>query len=378
MSVITRNENATNLIAFANKMANTNTKGAWGSYDKTSLCTIAHISDLHNDTTRYRNFLTYVNSLGSLVDHIFETGDLVDTPTDAQYSAAYAIEDEISIFPNKVVGNHEKYAGGTYMSNADIYTNLHMETNTGELYYYVDDATYNIRFIVLNLYDIDAQVYKLGHLSQAQIDWFITALQGAITNGYDVIIAMHGCESGGNNGTFPQMKSADTAVALYDYVGNPIGADANPFYQRFKQWEGMADLKNQCSGTPIEDIVNAFKTGGTINKTYSFLDVSGTITANATFSTKGTFIAYMVGHVHGDFIGCSSVYHNQLYLAVGAGNPVYGNVSDLQRISGEFSEDAFNVYVIDQTHKLIKVIRVGACVNDLMENRISAVFSYDS
>ncbi len=370
MSIIDRNVRATELISLANKMANTTTQGAWGSYDKTALCTIAHISDLHNDATRYQNFLQYVKAVTE-IDHVFETGDLVDTPIAGQYTAMYAKETAENFSPYKVVGNHEKYAGGEYMADADIYTSLHMDTSTGKLYYYVDDITYNIRFIVLDQYEIDESKYKLEHISQTQIDWFISALQGAITAGYDVIVAMHACESGGS---FPDKKSTASSASVYDANGNALAGAS--FYQRFAQWKGMTDLQNVCSGTPIEDIVNAFKNGTSVSKTYTFSDTSSSISVSASFATAGTFIAYMVGHVHGDFIGCSSVHPDQTYLAVCSGNPAYGNVGDLQRKAGEFSEDAFNVYVIDQTHRLIKVIRVGANVNDILEERIMALYAY--
>lgn len=373
MSVVDRNANASNLIVLANKMANTTVKGQYGNFDKTSLCTIAHISDLHHDMTRYGNYIDYVKSLGTLVDHAFVTGDLVDVPTSSQYSDMYSVETAKSFSPYKVVGNHEKKAADSYMSNADIYTNLHMNTNTGKLYYYFDDTTYKIRFIVLNLYDIDQPLYKTEHLSQAQIDWFIQTLHDAIENEMDVVIAMHACES---NMSLPVVRYQKTFGAMYDSNGVSLSSGGNSFYQRFFQGEGLTDLENVCSGTPIEDIVNAFQHGETINNTYTFRDTGDSIVVNTSFEEAGTFIAYMVGHLHGDYIGQSINYDDQLYLLVCAGYPVYGSTGDLQRKQGEFSEDAFNVYVIDQFHRYVKVVRVGANVNDILERREMALYAY--
>ena len=370
--VISRNQEATNNIISANKMMNTTVKGTWQSNDKTKMFTIAHISDLHNDGVRYLNYLTYAKGL-SVIDHVVASGDIVDVPNTTQYANMYAQETSASLSPIKCIGNHEKYAGGVFMSNDDIYTNLHMNTNTGKLYYYIDNSTYAIRIIVLDQYDTEEQTYRTEHFSQPQIDWFISALKGAITNDYEVIVVMHACESGGS---FPQKKASSQGGRIYDYTGEAITGENASFYQRFKQWEGMTDLQNVCSGTPIEDIINAFKTGSSLNETYTFSDTSDTIIINDSFSSPGTFIAYINGHNHGDFIGSSSKYSNQLYLNVGAGNRSYGDVSDLQRQNGEKSEDCFNVYVVDKNHKLVKVIRVGSDVNDIMQNRKTAVYSY--
>lgn len=376
MSVVTdRNANAVNNIISANKMMNTTVQGVYGSYDKTKLCTIAHVSDLHNDNTRYSNYLNFVKDV-SMIDHYIASGDIVDVPILSQFSNMMAQESAASVFPIKCVGNHEKYAGGEFMSNADIYTNLNLNTNTGKLYYYVDDAAYNIRFVVLDQYDIDQSTGRTEHLTQDQIDFFVNALQGALTNDYSVVVVMHVCESGGS---FPEIKNKymPGVSAVFDYEGNSLnGSVSNNFYQRFKQWEGLTDTINVCSGTPIEDIINAFQNAGTINETYTFSDTSTSITVNATFASAGTFIAYLTGHTHGDFIGKSSKYPNQLYLTVNTGNVNYGNVSDLERISGTKSEDCFNVYVIDQTHKLVKVVRVGADVNDIMEARKTSIYNY--
>ena len=370
--VITRNYEATNSIVSANKMMNTTVKGTYASYDKTKLFTIAHISDLHNDGTRYLNYLTYVSSL-SIIDHAVVSGDIVDVPNIEQYSNMYTQETSAGFSPIKCVGNHEKYAGNVFMSNDEIYTNLHMNTNTGKLYHFIDDSIYGIRIIVLDQYDTEQQTNRTEHITQAQIDWFITALKGAINNNYEVLVVMHTCES---NGSFPVMKPAESSGAIYDYAGNAITNGNTTFYQRFKQWEGMTDLQNVCDGTPIEDIINAFKTGTALNRNYTFSDTNESISVNDSFPTAGTFIAYINGHNHGDYIGVSAKYENQLYLNVAAGNRAYGDVSDLQRANGEKSEDVFNVYVVDKDHKLVKVVRVGADTNDIMQSRKTAVYSY--
>ncbi len=348
------------ILIAARKMYNDSEgAGTWGDYSKSDLFSIAHISDLHTDPTRYGNFLEFVSENADYIDASVVTGDFVDAPAAAQFSAMTAKETN-GVAPLKVVGNHERYSGGTVMSNANIYANWGLTTNTGLTWYYTDYASHNIRVIVLNTYDTTATNSKAGadeHFSQAQIDWFITTLKDAATKGYSVIVCRHGME-----------------------YGMPIVND-KAFFQRWNQWEPF--FSNVCDGTPIEDIIDAFKRGTSLAKTYTFSDTSESITVNATFATAGTFIAYMCGHHHVDNIGYSKKYADQLYLSVTCGCCVsdirdgsWDSVQDLNRIPGTETEDAFNLYVIDATHKYVKVIRVGASVNDLLEERKCEVYSY--
>ena len=53
-----------------------------------------------------------------------------------------------------------------------------------------------------------------------------------------------------------------------------------------------------------------------------------------------------------------------------------GSAHDIPHIIGTKSEDCFNVYGVDTANKTIKVVRIGGDMNDLMEKREVAYFSY--
>lgn len=91
----------------------------------------------------------------------------------------------------------------------------------------------------------------------------------------------------------------------------------------------------------------------------------------------------MNGHRHGDYIGYLPSYPNQLSLGMtcsGCFPEGYHNIgdeiSDLPRIPDTISEDAINFYVLDRKSKTVSVVRMGAYVNDLFEERLAAKFSY--
>lgn len=325
----------------------------WTTYNNYDVFTLAHISDLHNDATRYDNFMQFVSDYD--VDAGIVTGDLIDTSTASAFAEMTAKETH-NIDLLKVIGNHEK-SGNSPLTDAQIYNNWNLITNTEKIYYYKDYPSYNIRVICIDAYDLGVGD---SHYSQTQINWFIEALKGAKTAGYTVIVARHNVEGGYHN----------------------LTPNNNGFFQRWYQWADIGSIYN--NGTIIEDIVDAFKTGSSISGTYTFTDSTPSITVNTTFSGNGSFACYVSGHYHGDFIGYSVAHPNQLYLNIAQGclkssirpSVMWEQVSDLPRKEGEPSENLFNVYGFDIKNHQIKVMRVGSDVNDKMEKREMAVYTF--
>ena len=327
------------------------------------LFSVAHISDLHNDPVRYRRFLKFVNDNSDFIDMCAITGDIVDAPSVATFTEMVA-EEKYNLDILKSCGNHEKKFLNLSMTNAQVYTNWGLTTNTGGLYYYKDYSTQKIRIIALNPYDTEITADD-STFSQAQIDWFINTLKSAITSNYAVLIMRHNFDGG---------KS----------VSNNYG-----FYQRFFWWDGHFETELNCSGTPIEDIVHAFMTGGTISETYTFKNGAPSITVDTSFSTAGHFIAYLIGHNHADLVGFSPNYSDQLYLAVAqgvcfstyrggtSGTSTWTSASDLARYGDTKSQDLFNLYAFDTAKKQVKIIRIGASINDQLERRETAVIPYN-
>lgn len=206
---------------------------------------------------------------------------------------------------------------------------------------------------------------KDWYIFSSQISFFISALKGAKSAGMAVMVAMHAAERMPLN-----------------------GGEDNPFFQRASSDRWSSGYTTACNGTIIEDIVDAFRKGNSINKQYTFNNGAASITVDESFSGNGHFIAYMVGHSHVDSIGYSTEHPDQLYLMCPASCCVpnaaaqqtysYGTeCSDLPRVQNTKTEDCFNVYGIDTVHKRVKVVRVGADTNDLMEPREVAYFDYE-
>ncbi len=331
-----------------------------GSTTGDNLVTIAHISDVHNDVTAYRNFISFLNENVDLIDCGLVTGDLVDGPGSDCFTEMVAEEETLEEGTKllKAVGNHDVIS----TTAADLFEDMNMEicTDSGELYYVHDFADRKIRIIVLNQYDTpNGTRGYTGHYSQNQLDWFCEKLTEAITNDYHVVIAYHSCSEMGlpawNNKGFCQ----NTYMGFVETVSNDH---------------------------PIADIVNAFQNGGTLDKSYTYSDTEVTVSVNVTFAAKGVFVCYICGHAHVDRIGYSQVYPNQLVCMVqGAvinsskrteAQAHWQGMYDTPRIAGTSTADSINVYAIDPLSRIVKVAKIGSTLTDKFVPRSFAVFGY--
>lgn len=305
--------------------------------------TLAHITDIHADVFRYGNFRQFVDTHKGLINVAVCTGDLVDLQRDEQWDAVNGVEGVTEIL--QVVGNHDRghQSGDTLLTDEELVAKFGITTNTGKMYYYRDFGDY--RIIVLNQFEADVRnEYKY---SEDELTWLLSTLDNSITANKHVIIACHIAD------TFP--------------VSNNTG-----FYQRYNRW--LNNYPPMQSG--IEAVIDAFKRGTSVTATVSGISISHT------FSASGDFLCWMCGHYHGDYIGYSEMYPDQLYLMGNSGactSPFKGNIgetnSDLARISGTPTEDCFNIYSFDLANRLVKVARIGANVNDMMIERKMAVYS---
>lgn len=162
---------------------------------------------------------------------------------------------------------------------------------------------------------------------------------------------------------------------------DPVNPASNNqgFCQRFKPcpW-GMP--KDRCH--IIADIVDAFKKGKRLERQYT-VNSGKTVDISCEFEKQSEFICYLNGHRHGDYVGYLPSYQDQLSLGVtcaGCFPEGYHNIgeetSDLPRIPETVTEDAVNFYVLDRERRTVSVIRMGASVNDLFEERIAAKYNY--
>lgn len=404
--VVGRNADAIDRICAAKKHVLESQTGSSGSSsirNTTNNFCIAHGSDFHTDKVRWRNFLDFAEGVDG-IQAILCTGDF--TTQSGLNQVEYMMDELDDANVTKplmlAVGNHDRYG----ITNAQLDTQFKMATrnqnivtaDSNHLYYYVDypnnnnefgDGTYNgadkpspnistIRMIVLNQYDLTTtDRTKIGvdfHFTQAQISWFIGVLMNTpATTG--VIVCMHG----------------------RDGITIPSNTGDKKFYQRHYVWQ-RNNNSMAYTGTLIEDIIEAFRTGTNINKSFSIANNDDpTVSVVGNFANNGarTFIAYMIGHSHADMVGYSVYHPNQLYLhcpcscltpdynnngvLFGSGRYSYGNeVGDMPRVGGTKTQDCFNVYGIDTINKVVKVVRVGSTLNDLGQDRQMEYYPYET
>ena len=236
-------------------------------------------------------------------------------------------------------------------------------------YYYIDNSDYGatIRFIFLNEYDYpdsvtDSQIvdgFYNSIYSQAQIDWLISTLQDCINNNYYAVICSH-------------QRPARTL------------RNDKPFFQEKEFWNPAKNYEGDILG----DLVNIYKHGGTLNKSYEptvNTDLLPTISINHQFTGTGRFIAFMNGHSHGDYIGYSENYRDQLMLncTMGKGSKYISpstqqeNVySDLPRSVDDETQDCYNVYVFDIDSSCVHVVRIGSDLTYYMKLRKYSKFNF--
>ena len=81
----------------------------------------------------------------------------------------------------------------------------------------------------------------------------------------------------------------------------------------------------------------------------------------------GEFICYLCGHTHCDFIAYNSQYPKQLFIVVTCAAILESG--DQRRIFGEKCQDAFNIINLDYANKIIKIVRIGASVDNRLRQR---------
>ena len=360
--VILRNGRALQYICAAKKNFITENGFVSESHSKMLIC---HFSDMHCDWKRFENILSVIDYFSPTF--AVHTGDLVcwDSQDDTQYFFDRIRQSDVPIY--NCIGNHETFRQNEVLSNACLHGQYirplrHIQGDDyGEGYYYVDFPEYTVRLIVLNNYENeDVPAYYMRHyeIRQKQADWLIATLKECEGNGYAVMIASH---------------ESDQEV--------PPNSDTGGFCQRYSPFPWSIPAPNEHH--IVADIIDAFQYGKALKNEYVWSASGATVQVDCRFEKKSEFICYMNGHRHGDYIGYLPAYPNQLSLGVtcaGCFPEGYHNIgdetSDLPRIPDTVSEDAFNFYGIDREKKEITVVRVGACVNDRLEERLYARYSY--
>ena len=286
---------------------------------------ILHFSDPHNSSGNVKRLVDMAKYLGTSIDDTICTGDMARD----KYADGFAWWGNIDGAEDILlcIGNHDvtdgvdygSYGGttpeGAYNTYFAPYINNWGVTHTGTLtYYYKDYPAKKIRLIVLD--------YLLtGNDATSQNAWLASVLSDARTNNYTVVIAQH-CPVR-NETSINCSFSMLNKVSTYNY---PV------IYQQTVQ-------------TFIND--------------------------------GGEFACYIVGHTHWDMVCYNDDYPQQICIAVTCATTT-GRDNDQIRDDNNKSRDAANVVTVDTTNKTIKLIRIGADIDNYLRGRNVCTISYSN
>jgi hypothetical protein len=158
-----------------------------------------------------------------------------------------------------------------------------------------------------------------GNDATAQNTWLQSALSGAKTNGYTVVIAQH-CQMS-NFQSIPSNFTMVYKMTSYQYP------------------------------TIYQESVQSFIDGG------------------------GEFACYIAGHTHWDMLCINPDYPDQICICVTC-TATTGRDNDQIRVGGTKSQDGANIVTIDTTSKMVKLIRVGADIDNYLRPRNVLSISY--
>lgn len=338
----------------------------------------AHISDIHGDAIRFRNFMEYCDAMG-WIDFALNSGDatMYDKPDGTFFIQEIAGNSTTPML--YCIGNHDSWpTGQQYLFRDNIEPLVAQQgylkasgTPADHCYYYMDFDAKKVRVITLNYYEDG--VYQ-GRLGQTQIDWFVGVL-ASTPAGYGVVVMLHSPE---------------------DHILAPEGLDK--FMQPSPKYGDTYLPGGFYVGTrPIMQIIDAFIEKNTLNTTYtdhsSTYNGSGdttteTVTISADFTAVDEtteFICYVCGHRHEDYTGYYEHSTNkQLCLDIVCGIALFGDNTnsawtgqcDLPRGGNGVQQDAFNIYAIDREGGNVRIARVGANVTIRFADRDAMIIPY--
>lgn len=289
--------------------------------------TLLHFSDIHADQRAITHIRAAADRYAKYLDGIICTGDMVGNTNSA-------IDSWWEPDMMTAIGNHDSASySGSYnwtalsMADRDAYYITPFKANwgvvheTGKSYYYKDYTAAKLRLIVL-----DVMLYSNGGAdADGQTAWMSALLDGAISADYHVLIACHAPHGGS--------KPVSCDFTKYNAVTHPVQPDCN---------------------TP--DAVTSV--------------VAAKISAGLHFA------GYICGHTHQDGIWDVNGDGKQLMYCVTCANgaqEAQWTTSDQDR---SVVVDAYNIVTVDTVNSLVKLIRIGADIDDHMRKREQLCIDY--
>ena len=286
---------------------------------------LLHFSDIHNDVENLRRVMEFARHYAQYLDDVLLTGDIAG----GEWSEWSDDMDAVPGFHHvlKTLGNHDVCRwNGTernataaesydrYFKGIETWGVMQPDSDNPErrCYWYKDYPKCRVRLIAL-----DSE-----HDYEAQREWLLGVLADARERKLAVLGSHH----------LPPAEPENIA-----------GLSGCPFDSH--QRESLGD----DLGWATEAVDSFIKNGG-------------------------EFICWLGGHTHCDFCG-TVADGRQLFITVGAAKnfELWG---DMRRVTGEKSQDLFNIVAIDTCMKHIRVFRVGAEWSRFLQHRTTMCLDY--
>lgn len=274
-----------------------------------------HFSDIHRDIIQWNNIVKYLNKYN--IDFALHTGDYVGDSQD-QYLDLYdnGIETIKPIL--NCVGNHDTYenVSHTLATKQSTYNYLFNHISNWNVTFMNGDysMSYYKDFADKHIRLIVLDCY---YDIQEQSTWLASVLAEAKTLGYAVITAMH--QPSANivtpiNCTFDTRNGNITAMSLFENA--------------------------------IKDFI----------------------------ANDGIYIANLSGHIHDDYIGFTA--NGILNVTIECATIDSYGWTSADRVQGTKSADCFNIFSIDTTKGLLKIVRIGNDCDYALHNKNVLVYNY--
>lgn len=316
----------------------------WGAPKASPSWTVLLFSDIHGDCENLGRIVRFRRAYARYIDAAIHTGDAVycyfDNPN------PWSMVDGAGELMN-AVGNHDCWKGHLLWSQTERPYDATKEDAYGLLlapyiagwdvvqpkgvdkkgnphyracYYYKDYPESDIRLIVLDCM----------HYDQAQHGWFAETLSDAAGKGLQVVAVQH----------FPPESGLDSIESGFTERDETIGPVYNP---ERKQMERM--------NVEAYDLVDDFIDKG------------------------GSFVAWMSGHTHQDFIGHVSGHARQFQIIVDKAGEGDDYMQE-DRTRGTVNQDAFDLVTVNTSRHLVIIDRIGCTRDQYMRGKHLLVYDY--
>ena len=292
-------------------------------YQKEQLV-LLHFADIHNDVKNLRRVMEFALHYKQYLTDSLLTGDIAGGSWNDWTDEMMAVPGFKDVL--KTLGNHDIYKWNKTTRNAtprECYDKYFAgieswgvvepgDTNPDGLCYWYKDYP----ACGVRLIGLDCM-----HYDDAQQAWLVSTLEDARAKGLAVVTCQH----------YPPAGKAAT------------GLPNCPF----------DSLQRESLGGSLPravEAVDAFQKAG------------------------GEFVCWLGGHTHTDFCGTIDG-KKQLFINVGTAKN-FELWCDSRRVTGEKSQDLFNVVAIDTYHKHIRVVRIGAEWNRYLQHRVTMCLDY--